>query len=113
MRRKVLRRPVENDIRDVVMRSLVSSMSFVAIKESVPCSGADPDIFFSDRADDTLRALALCTSCPVVAECREWARANHVVGVWGGETDEARRRGWGAESRGSCKNKRMFSRKRR
>ena len=35
-------------------------------------------------------ALALCTECPFVDECRDWALTHDVYGVWGGTTDADR-----------------------
>jgi len=37
-------------------------------------------------------ALAICDRCPVVAECRKWATDTSQAGVWGGTTEEERRR---------------------
>lgn len=41
------------------------------------------------RASD---AVSLCRRCPVMLACRQWAREQRESGVWGGETDEQRRR---------------------
>jgi WhiB family transcriptional regulator, redox-sensing transcriptional regulator len=35
-------------------------------------------------------ARAICRSCPVLLECREWARENREYGFWGGESEEER-----------------------
>jgi WhiB family redox-sensing transcriptional regulator len=35
-------------------------------------------------------AKAICRSCPVLEQCREYARRHRERGVWGGETDEER-----------------------
>lgn len=34
---------------------------------------------------------AICTWCPVVGECFDWAMAHDEMGVWGATTDEERR----------------------
>jgi WhiB family transcriptional regulator, redox-sensing transcriptional regulator len=42
-------------------------------------------------------ARAICTTCEVLLDCRQYARENREQGYWGGENDdertEARRRG--------------------
>ena len=51
------------------------------------CRGLDPDLFFAERGDTlTVRnARAVCATCPVAAECLEFAIANdETVGMWGG-----------------------------
>lgn len=35
-------------------------------------------------------AKAVCRVCPVLEECRDYARANNELGIWGGETEEER-----------------------
>ncbi len=40
------------------------------------------------RREDEARGL--CRRCPVLAACREWARANGEYGFWGGESEEQR-----------------------
>ena len=59
------------------------------------CRGKDPEMFFPGPGrDDQMRsAKAVCRTCPVKADCLEYAIAeciNH--GVWGGESERARRR---------------------
>ena len=39
---------------------------------------------------DPSPALALCSACPFVDECRDWALTHHVYGVWGGTTEADR-----------------------
>lgn len=35
-------------------------------------------------------ARSVCMTCPVILECREYARRNREQGYWGGENDEQR-----------------------
>ena len=35
-------------------------------------------------------ARRICAVCPVIAECRAYARRNGELGFWGGENDEER-----------------------
>ncbi|MFD3998702.1 WhiB family transcriptional regulator [Streptomyces sp. NPDC058548] len=69
------------------------------VDEPVPCTRMPglfhpPDDGYLDageRGRDRMRlALNLCQSCPVLADCREWARDRKEWGVWGGETDTQR-----------------------
>jgi WhiB family transcriptional regulator, redox-sensing transcriptional regulator len=61
------------------------------------CKTAEPDLFFpisspaATGGSDAARALAICGSCPVRAECLEYAMAtSQVHGIWGGTTEEQR-----------------------
>lgn len=38
-------------------------------------------------------AIAVCKTCPVMLQCRNFARENKELGVWGGETEDDRYRG--------------------
>ena len=63
------------------------------------CRGMDPAIFFPERAkpgtngsEITNEARAVCSRCPVVEQCRQYARSGPWgrFGVWGGETERQR-----------------------
>ncbi|MDO4888140.1 MAG: WhiB family transcriptional regulator [Actinomycetaceae bacterium] len=67
--------------------------------QNASCAQADPDMFFPvDLNQHTYApALAVCASCPVIAECRAYAdafegktRPQSLYGVWGGETPNGR-----------------------
>ena len=36
------------------------------------------------------QARGVCANCPVLVECREWARDQREYGFWGGESEEER-----------------------
>src|SRR2546421_12454179 len=61
------------------------------------CIGADPELFFPigtspPAADQTVRAKAICRSCPVRSACLEWSLVTYQdAGVWGGLGEEERR----------------------
>jgi len=42
------------------------------------------------RVQRESQARSVCTSCPVVRECRDWAREHREYGFWGGESEEER-----------------------
>lgn len=54
-------------------------------------------LFFPRRAERPqarerreTKARRLCCSCPVIEECRSFARENHEYGFWAGESEEER-----------------------
>ena len=62
------------------------------------CAQTDPEAFFPDKGGSTREAKAVCRSCPVVAECLEWALAHEErYGIWGGTS--AKERAWLRRSR--------------
>ncbi len=62
------------------------------------CKDADPELFFPVSAagparEDIARAKAVCASCLVRRPCLQFALVTHQAhGVWGGTTEEERRR---------------------
>ncbi|MCB0982439.1 MAG: WhiB family transcriptional regulator [Acidimicrobiaceae bacterium] len=42
------------------------------------------------RARREAKARRICMGCPVLEQCREYARANHEYGFWAGESEEDR-----------------------
>jgi WhiB family redox-sensing transcriptional regulator len=60
------------------------------------CKGRT-SLFFPPRAERPqarvrreAQARLLCSTCPVQSPCKEFARANHEYGFWGGESEEDR-----------------------
>jgi WhiB family redox-sensing transcriptional regulator len=60
------------------------------------CEG-QPKLFFAGagerpeaRAVREAQARNVCRSCPVLVECRDWAREHREYGFWGGESEEER-----------------------
>jgi WhiB family redox-sensing transcriptional regulator len=54
--------------------------------ERLPCRREDPELFFAESPHDVEVAKALCTSCPVQAECLAGAlERREPWGVWGGQ----------------------------
>jgi WhiB family redox-sensing transcriptional regulator len=56
------------------------------------CRGLDPDLFFPVWGASATEAKAVCATCPVAAECLEFALANgEHFGIWGGVPERQRR----------------------
>lgn len=56
------------------------------------CHGAHPDLFFPADLAGANRAKRICRTCPIKAECLDYALVHgERHGVWG-ETSEAERR---------------------
>ncbi|MEM9134318.1 MAG: WhiB family transcriptional regulator [Actinomycetota bacterium] len=58
------------------------------------CKGTSTELFFPHRGDTRGRAQALivCGDCPVQQPCRDHAIPNEEFGIWGGMTEQRRRR---------------------
>jgi WhiB family redox-sensing transcriptional regulator len=62
------------------------------------CSSADPELFFpisnsGPALRQVMRAKAICARCEIQRECLRYAlEAGSIQGVWGGMTEEERRR---------------------
>jgi WhiB family transcriptional regulator, redox-sensing transcriptional regulator len=57
------------------------------------CSGAGHEIFFSAKmgAKKLRAARAICRTCPIQLDCREYGTQHELFGVWGGVLVEAGR----------------------
>jgi len=63
--------------------------------EAASCPSVDPEIFFPVKQLDQStphRAKLVCSRCEVKAECLEYALANNEYGIWGGTSEDERRR---------------------
>ncbi|MDQ4068489.1 MAG: WhiB family transcriptional regulator [Actinomycetota bacterium] len=67
-------------------------------RRQAACHGCDVELFFPVgvtglAVDQIAAAKAVCAECPVRAECLDFALVtNQEAGVWGGATEEERRR---------------------
>lgn len=62
--------------------------------EQAACAAADPQDFFPEgknKREQEYNAKQICASCPISAECLQFAVDNQLMGIWGGTTDEERR----------------------
>ena len=61
--------------------------------QQAACRGADTEIFYPASPDEEAEALSICATCPVRAQCLDYAiRNRETYGIWGGTTAEQRRR---------------------
>ena len=88
------------DLGRVVVPLTVSRQHYplVGWQAAALCAG-QTDIFFAPpgerpeaRARREAKARQLCLACPVLDNCRVWARSNREYGFWGGESEEERAR---------------------
>jgi len=57
------------------------------------CKGVPANIMFPVRGESVEAAIRVCSECPVIEECLEYALVNREVhGVWGGTSERTRRR---------------------
>ncbi|MEV8633356.1 WhiB family transcriptional regulator [Streptosporangium sp. NPDC051023] len=73
------------------MRRMVREIGWVV---RGACRASDPELFFplAQSAEQEARAKAVCSGCPVLAECRAYAlRVAEPEGIWGGLTVQERR----------------------
>jgi hypothetical protein len=62
-------------------------------QERSACYGLDPEIFFPTTEEEAGLALSYCGVCRVKEMCLAWALQNgERYGVWGGTTEQTRRR---------------------
>ncbi len=66
--------------------------------ERVLCAQADPDVWYPEHHALIARAKRICATCPVRAECLEYALSGAdtwrgiTTGIWGGTTPRERSR---------------------
>lgn len=64
-----------------------------AVTEQALCAWTDPETFFPEKGRSPAPAKDICTACPVIDDCLDWALTNkEPYGVWGGLTAQERRR---------------------
>ncbi len=62
--------------------------------EQAACRGMDTEMFFPASTDDAghRAAYRVCSGCPIRAECGAWALEHETHGIWGGLSQNARKR---------------------
>lgn len=62
-------------------------------RDDALCAETDPESFFPEKGGSTREAKRICGSCPVRAECLEYALTHgERFGIWGGLSERERRR---------------------
>ena len=55
-------------------------------------TGALTSLMYPEQGGDTDNLKAVCATCPVITECREYAITHHIkFGIWGGMSENQRR----------------------
>lgn len=71
------------------MSTLAKHLRDSGWEESALCAQTDPEVFFPERGAGGWGARAVCTGCPVQAECLlSWADHRSREGMWGGIAGE-------------------------
>ncbi|MGH3099241.1 MAG: WhiB family transcriptional regulator [Streptosporangiales bacterium] len=64
-----------------------------SVAAQAACRGMETDVFFPETWEEPAPALGVCAKCSARTECLELALAtNERFGVWGGTTEQERRR---------------------
>jgi WhiB family transcriptional regulator, redox-sensing transcriptional regulator len=62
-------------------------------RDDSACRDVHPSVFFPVSIEDVSNAKAICRTCAVKDQCLDFAlRANQEAGIWGGTTEDERRR---------------------
>lgn len=77
----------------------MQDLTLLVIDESVSwqddalCAQTDPEAFFPEKGGSTREAKRVCQTCPVRAQCLEYAlEHDERFGIWGGLSERERRR---------------------
>lgn len=64
-----------------------------ALRTTTPsCATVDSRPFFAEYTGESpADAKRICSRCPLLDLCREWAIENSEVGIWGGTTERERK----------------------
>jgi WhiB family redox-sensing transcriptional regulator len=64
------------------------------LSEEPLCAETDPELFFPPKGGSgvSTRAYDICHTCPVEAECLDFALRYRLDGIWGGTSEIQRRR---------------------
>ncbi len=80
------------------MKTITTSITITDWRESASCLDSDPNLFFpvgstGPAVKQIEMATSICTGCSVVDDCLQFAlETNQESGVWGGYSEEDRRR---------------------
>jgi WhiB family redox-sensing transcriptional regulator len=68
-------------------------MADLSWTEKANCIGVATSLFFPERGESHAEPQAVCAGCEVKRECLDYAMRHRIqTGIWGGESERARRR---------------------
>lgn len=86
---QAVRREMKENLRSVLRTWLEPWM------EDASCARVDPEFWFPEKGQSVKEAKRICSACPVVNECREYALSRKErFGVWGASSERERRKMW-------------------
>lgn len=65
--------------------------------DAAVCAQTDPEVFFPEQGGTAAAARRICSTCPVVADCLQYAVEHNEQGIWGGTSAKTRQRMRGTE----------------
>lgn len=65
--------------------------------DAAVCAQTDPELFFPDGGGNAALARRICSTCPVVENCLQYAVEHNEQGIWGGTSAKTRQRMRGTE----------------
>lgn len=78
-------READERIHDLIADLMATGFSSRDWALDALCAQTDPDLFFPSKGQNPKQAKKLCTRCPAIQECLEFAVKNDIQhGVWGG-----------------------------
>ena len=67
------------------------------------CAETDPDAFYPEPGGEGIvvanQARAICNGCEIRRQCLQWAIDNNEAGIWGGLTEDQRKKIVGSKDR--------------
>jgi WhiB family transcriptional regulator, redox-sensing transcriptional regulator len=76
----------------LVLAKIIASAAYPWTSQAL-CAQTDPDLFFSENADDIAQAKTICGRCDVRVECLSQALdTGEPAGVWGRHDPDERRK---------------------
>ena len=60
-------------------------ISSLFIREEALCAQSNPELWFEEKTKLAREAISICSQCPAMEECRQFAIDNEIdYGIWGG-----------------------------
>lgn len=65
--------------------------------DNAVCAQVDADLWFPETGGNAALARRICSTCPVAADCLQYAVEHNEQGIWGGTSAKTRQRMRGTE----------------